>query len=104
MTFEIKLKSGFFRTESWYLTLRPGQLTMTPQDGDPNRRRVMAQEEVQSICIIRHNSRAGDVEIVSRDVTYVGSFTTPGDMEEAARILAQIFPSRFSMQFNGFQT
>lgn len=102
MTFEIKLKSGFFRTESWFLTLSPGQLIMTPQDGDFHRRRVTNQEEVQSICIIRHNSRVGDLEIVSRDGTWVGSFTVPGDMEEAARILAGEYRSRFSMQFNGF--
>lgn len=102
MTFEIKLKSGFFRTESWFLTLSPGQLIMTPQDGESNRRRVIDQEEVQSICIIRHSSRVGDLEIVCRDRTYVCCFTAPGDMEEAARILAGEFRSRFSMQFNGF--
>lgn len=102
MTFVIKIKSGFFKTESWFLTLSPGQLIIAPQDGDSNRRRVIGQDEVQSICIIRHNSRLGDLEIVSRDRTYVGSFTVPGDMEEAARILAGEFRSRFSMQFNGF--
>ncbi len=102
MTFAIKLKSGFFRTESWFLTLSPGQLIMTPQDGDVNRRRVIGQEDVQSICIIRHSSRVGDLEIVSREGNYVCSFTAPGDMEEAARILAGDFRSRFSMQFHGF--
>ncbi len=102
MTFEIKVRSGFFKTETWYLNLRPGQLTMTPQDGDLSRRRVISQEEVQSICIIQHNSRVGDLEIVSQDATYLGSFTVPGDMEEAARILARMFRSRFSLQLKGF--
>ena len=75
---------------------------MTPQDGDFNRSLVIGQEEIDCICIIRHNSRVGDLEIVSRGGTYVCSFIAPGDMEEAARILAAEFRSRFSMQFNGF--
>ena len=35
MTFDIKLKTGFFKTRSYYLTIGQGRLVLTPQD-DPD--------------------------------------------------------------------
>jgi len=93
MTFEVKLKAGFFRTRSFYLTIGQGRLVLTPQDSTDDSRLVIDAHQLQSIYLT-----AGEFEIIA-DSIYTGSFAPHTNLNQLSYLLATEFGEKFSVQF-----
>jgi len=100
MIFAIKLRSGFFKTHPYYLTIDPGRLVLTPQEGRELGLLVLEADDLLSISVIQRSARVRELEIISREDVFLGSFLTQADLEEAARLLAREFRSKFSLQYD----
>ena len=95
LTFEIKMKEGFFKTQPYYLTIETGKIILTPQDDSDSRRLVIEEQELRAINITSTNMTIGEMEITTRDNTYIGSLTSHNDLSEIANHLARQFGEKF---------
>jgi len=93
MTFDIKLKTGFFKTRSYYLTIGQGRLVLTPQDDSDDSPLVINAHQLQSIYLT-----AGEFEIIA-DSIYTGSFGPQTNLNQLSYLLATEFGDKFSVQF-----
>ncbi len=98
MTFKIKFKAGFFKTELYYLSIEAGKIIMLPQGYEAEDFLVIDGEELLSVSIMSRNLISGEMEIVTRSNTYIGIFDSPADLEEMAKIFAQEFGAKFTFQ------
>lgn len=93
MTFEVKLKTGFFRTRSYYLTIGQGRLVLTPQDSTDDVCVVIDASQLQSIYLA-----AGEFEVIADNI-YTGSFAPHTNLYQLSCLLATEFGEKFSVQF-----
>lgn len=102
MTFEIKLKVGFFKTQAYYLTIAGEQIILTPQDSSETERLVIERKELKSVSIISRNVTSADLEITTHRHTYLGSISPSDDLKELTRNLAQEFGDKFIFHHGNF--
>lgn len=93
MTFEVKLKTGFFRTRSYYLTIGQGRLVLTPQDSTDDVCVVIDASQLQSIYLA-----AGEFEVIADNI-YTGSVAPHTNLYQLSCLLATEFGEKFSVQF-----
>lgn len=98
MTFEIKVKIGFFKTQPYQLTFGPGQIILTPLEDIDNGLLVMEGRDLKSVSIMRRNLTSGEIEIVTHSNTFIGSFNSQRDLEDVAKILSKEFSAIFTFQ------
>jgi len=98
VTFEIKLKAGFFKTQTYYLTVEAEQIILTPLDDPETERQVIDKKELKSISIYSRNMTSGELEIITHSNTYLGSISSSADLEELTRCLALEFGDKFNFQ------
>jgi len=98
MTFEIRLKVGFFKTQVYYLTVGYGQIIMTPQDNDGNDRVVINKDELQSVSLMSRNWGSAELEIVTLNNIYIGSLAAQTDLKKLAGNLDREFGAKFVFQ------
>lgn len=98
MTFEIRLKAGFFKTQAYYLTVGSGQIIMTPQENDGKERVVINKDELQSVSLMSRNWTSAEMEIVTPTNIYVGSLAEPTDLKKLASNLEQEFGAKYVLQ------
>ena len=103
MTFEIKLKVGFFKTQPYDLVIRLGQIILTPQEDQEYGSLVIEDKELQSVSITRRKLHSMELEIVAHSIVLIGSFASQTDMEEAAKILSREFKDKFIFSSESFE-
>lgn len=97
MTYEIKLKVGFFKTQPYCLTITGGQIILTPQEDGVDDRPVIDNSELTSICIIK-TMKSGEFEIITPGGIYVGTFAPQTDLEKVRHVFARAFGPKFVMR------
>ncbi len=95
MNLEIKLKAGFFKTQDYYLTLEAERIILNPRDDMERERLVIEEKELKSFSIITRNYDSGELEIITDNNIYTGSFSSCTDWEELFRGFAQEFGDKF---------
>jgi hypothetical protein len=98
LTFEIKMKAGFFKTQAYCLTAESGQIVLTPLDNLEMEPQVIEWEELKSVSIISRNMTSAELEIAAHGRTYVGSISSTADLEEIIRNFAREFGHKFIFQ------
>jgi len=106
MTFEIKLKAGFFKTSRYSLTIDNKQILLIPQkdsnDDSENGKLVIDDNDLKSVCIIKGNLGAGEIEIVAQSGIYIGNFVSQTNLEEVGQVFANEFGNKFTLQYRLF--
>lgn len=97
LTFEIRLKAGFFKTQVYYLTVGSGQIVLTPLERDGNDRVVINGDELQSVSMMNRGNHA-ELEIVASTNIYVGSLAAQTDIKKLAGNLDREFGAKFVLQ------
>ena len=95
MNLEIKLKAGFFKTQDYCLTLEAERIILNPRDDMERERLVIEEKELKSFSIITRNYDSGELEIITDNNIYTGSFSSCADWEELFRGLDQEFGDKF---------
>ncbi|MGI5912551.1 MAG: hypothetical protein ACOX6E_08260 [Syntrophomonadaceae bacterium] len=98
MIFKIRLQTGFFRTQLYYITIAHGQIVLTPQEINLNQKLVISEGDLQSVSIMRRDLLAVGFEIITRNGLYTGSFTEEIELEKLSRVLAEQFGYKFILQ------
>ena len=96
MTYEIRLKRGFFKTQPYYLTIASGQIILTPKELLGDKRLVIRDSDLTSICVTRTKT-SGEIEIVTPQDTYVGHFVPPIDFVELGQVFTAAFGRKFAL-------
>lgn len=92
MTYDIKLKTGFFKTQPYLLILDQGQIILTPHAADDNSRLVIDAGSIRSISLT-----ADEFEIIT-DVLYTGRLSNQTDVNQLSYLLAKEFGDKFIFQ------
>lgn len=98
VTYEIKLKEGFFKTQVYYLTVGSGQIILTPQEHDDKDQVVINGDELQSVSIMSRNRTSPELEIVTSTNIYDGNLSAQIDLKKLAGDLDQEFGLKFVLQ------
>lgn len=98
MTFLIKLKTGFFKTKLYYLTVEDRQVVMVPTEASENERLVIPEKDLCSVTITRKNITSGELEIIVNDNIYFGNFTYLPILDEVVNAFAYEFGDKFIYQ------
>jgi hypothetical protein len=93
MTFDVRLKTGFFKTQPYFLTISQGQIILTPQDADDDGRLVIDADNVQSIYLT-----SGEFEIIT-DVIYTGILPAHTNIKQLSHLLATEFGEKLIVQY-----
>lgn len=93
MTFDVRLKTGFFRTQSYFLTIGQGQIILTPQDDNDDCRLVIDADNIRSIYLT-----SGEFEIIT-DVIYTGIFPAHTNINQLSYLLATEFGEKLIVQY-----
>ncbi len=99
MTFEIKIKAGFFKTRLYFLSITKGQLILTPREESDDGRLVVEFSDLKSICIIRKDQVSGELEIVTANGIMIGNFAPHTNLEEVSQELSREFGRKFTGVF-----
>ncbi len=94
MTFKIKLKVGFFKTQFYNLAINDGKLILTPFDNKENDL-VINDNQLKSVNFIQWESREGELEIITHDAVYLGSLAEKDDFAKLFPILSKELGSKF---------
>lgn len=97
MTFEVKLKAGFFKTLCYYLTVRHGQISLTPHDSD-DEKFIINNNELISMYIFEKSSQTGGIEIITQSRVYTLNFAIQSNLDDVRRAFAKEFGSKFIFQ------
>lgn len=91
LSFKINLKTGFYKTKRYELTIGQGQIILTPQEDHANGRLVINEADLQSISITGRNVPAGELEIITHDDKYIATITDQACLEEIFNSLIEEF-------------
>lgn len=83
MSFPIRLKTGFFETTAYSLSVVPGAIRLDPVDGTPGDAVVIAKAEITAIALSK-KTRPG-LTIHTRERTFTGAFADDVDRGELER-------------------
>ncbi len=95
MTFKVKLKIGFFKTQLYDLVISQGQMFWRPQEKS-EAALLIKNSELESVCLIKKNGGETELEIVTSDAVYVGILVTGDDFSRLKQVLAKEFGNKFS--------
>lgn len=92
MSFPIRLKTGFFETMAYSLSVVPGGIRLDPADGRPGVAVVIAGAEIAAIALSRKTPPA--IEIQTREKAFFGTLTNEIDREKLESDLCKAFGGR----------
>lgn len=98
LIYKIKLRTGFFKTQPYDLTIGQGQIILTPQENHANGRLVINEEDLKSICITRRNGSAGELEIITESNIYIASLIDQTYQEVLSNVLTNEFGCKLIFQ------
>ncbi|MEW6573771.1 MAG: hypothetical protein AB1374_09085 [Bacillota bacterium] len=92
--FNINLRTGFFKTEPYTVSVSREALTFTRAGGIEGAEQFMIScRDVQSVVIL--GSFPAELEIRTEKGVFTGTFQKPADMDAAAAALRAVFGKRF---------
>jgi hypothetical protein len=98
LIFKIKLKMGFFKTQSYDLTIGQGQIILIPLEDHANGRLEIYEEDLKSICITRRNVSVCELEIITETNIYIARLIDRTDLEEVSNVLINEFGCKLIFQ------
>lgn len=101
MTFEIKLKTGFFKTQCYYLTVGHRQILLTPREAD-NEKFIIDDNELISICIFKKSCQTGEFEIITQSRVYIVNFAIQTNLEEVCQSFVKEFDNKLISRSGAF--
>ncbi len=89
VSFRFLLSTGFFRAESYFITISNSQIHLEPQEG--GRRIRIPREQLQSIMVY---SDAREIEIVTSDEVFIGRLDNNCSLDMVMNTLSLAFDSQ----------
>lgn len=96
MIIKIKLKTGYFKTQLYKLSISEGNITLTPL-GNKGDNILIENNKLKSIGYIKRGNRVGELEIISDDVIYTGVLEEKDNFPELYQIFTKEFGNKFTL-------
>ncbi len=96
MTYPIRLKTGFFETAAYSLSVVSGAIRLDPADGTPGDAVVIAGAEITAVTLGR-KTRPG-IEIQTQENTFFGTFANEIDRKKLESDLREAFGGRVASE------
>jgi hypothetical protein len=94
MVYDVKLKSGFFKTQQYTLAISNKQITLTPQEDSELHNIVITDQDLSTISITGRDTKLTEFEINAQSVIYMGTFAADTNIEEVLWTLKKEFGSK----------
>ncbi|HZK44592.1 MAG TPA: hypothetical protein VFC73_09965 [Syntrophomonadaceae bacterium] len=95
MTFKIKLKVGYFKTELYNLAISEGNITLSPLDNKADFL-FIENSELKSVGYIKRENREGELEIITSDTIYTGTLLASDSLVELYKTLSKELGNKFA--------
>lgn len=82
MSIDIKLKTGFFKTQLYSLGVCQNQLTLIPKENNGLNKIIITAKELISVTVFKRDLKAVELEIKTRDGTYIANIGAKTSLEE----------------------
>lgn len=89
--YEIKLKIGFFKTELCDLYIYDDKIVLAPKENTELHEIVITNESINSISLIKKNTKFFEIEIGSQQGMFVGTIFLTSESEKLFGILIKKF-------------
>jgi hypothetical protein len=90
----IKLKTGFFKKESYLLILKDKEIKLKPEEKNNSEEFKIEIPSIKTVTISGKNSQ--EIEIITEAESFVGNFIDEDDISEIILFLKIIFDSKFN--------
>ncbi len=97
MTFDIKLKVGFFKTRGYCLTVGHKQIFLTPHDADYEEY-IINDKELIYIGISKKSRQLAGLEIATNRSVYIGSIAIHKNIGIISRLFIREFGNKLIFQ------
>jgi hypothetical protein len=94
MAYDVKLKSGFFKTQQYTLAISNKQITLTPQEDSELHNIVITDQDLSTISITGRDTKLTEFEINAQSGIYMGTFAADTNIEEVLWTLKKEFGSK----------
>lgn len=98
MSYSIKLKSGFFKTLKYRLSVEEDQLILKPELSEGYDLISIKNDDVLELGLIRYPGGRIEFEIIATGTYYFGCLSPETDLEVLMGILRKSFGRRFSIE------
>ncbi|MEW6624756.1 MAG: hypothetical protein AB1420_16800 [Bacillota bacterium] len=95
MTIDIKLKSGFFKTQLYSLVIFQNQISLIPKENSELNKINIRPEDLISVNIFKRGSRVVELEIITKNGSYTGTIDTESNVEELLSTLKEIWQKTY---------
>jgi len=76
VTYEIRFKTGFFKTQCYILNIFERKMILTPREKDKLEQIVIIDKDLIAVEIINKDSSGAEIEIKTKNESYFGIITT----------------------------
>lgn len=98
MNYQVKLKSGFFKTLKYKMTVEEDELILKPELREGFDLIAIRNEDVLELGFIRYPGGKLEFEIITTGAYYFGYISPDNDTEELIRVLKNSFGKRLSVE------
>lgn len=98
MIFQVKLKSGFFRTLNYKLEVEKDELVLKPEVREGTDLIVIRNEDILELGIIRYSSGKMEFEIITTGSYYFGCISSENNIDELFSSLKSTLGKRLSIE------
>lgn len=95
MTYNVRFRAGFFKTQPYVLDISAGQILLYPRDDKSMESFVIKSHELERISISKGNTNSREIEIKTRTDTYIGILDSRTDFEQFLCDLSREFGRKF---------
>ncbi|KUO51165.1 MAG: hypothetical protein APF76_16880 [Desulfitibacter sp. BRH_c19] len=82
MSVDIRLKAGFFKTQLYSLGVCQNQLILIPKENTELNRIIVTANELMSVTVFKRGSKIVELEIKTKDTSYIGHTASETNLEE----------------------
>ncbi|NPV91260.1 MAG: hypothetical protein HPY50_10875 [Firmicutes bacterium] len=88
MGYEIRLKTGFFETRRYHLSVIEEQLILSPVENSAEAKIIIPSDDILEIILTK--KRIPEIKVQARDKSYDGVFTAGTDFDEVCGLLKRL--------------
>jgi len=91
---EIKLRTGFFKTELYNLSIYDDKIVLVPKENTVLREIVITNEDLNFISLVNKGTDFFEIEIYTQQGMFIGNISASYNSKKLLRILIEKFDGK----------
>lgn len=101
LTYELKLRTGFFKTEQYNLGVNENKIVLAPKKNQMLQEIIIMPENLKSISLSNKNNNLFELEIQTQQGIFVGDLLTAVNIKRLLIMLNKNFAGKFIFKSKG---